>query len=1057
MASLGKQYNGSALKKSRKIIYEEKEKIEQIISIPHKPLNDESRNVPKSICDFSFKDELGEGTFGHVRLAVNKQTGEKVAIKILEKKKILEFEDKIRVEREIKILKCLRHPNIVHLYSVVQTMDNLYIIMEYARGIELFDFIAKRKRIDEITACQIYQQIISGLEYLHKNNIVHRDVKPENLIINKKTKELKIVDFGLSNMFNTERKLLSSSCGSPSYAAPEMLQGHKYRPQPVDVWSSGIVLYAMICGYLPFEDENNDLLYRKICIGKFSIPEHVSSNCKDLLKKILVTDPNKRITIKQIKNHPWFKLYNIKGKLILYEGLFIDKYIIPLDEDIIERMSRQMNIEGDIIRLSVLNNKHNDISTLYYLFLLKKINSNLKSVADLKSDLFKEYTKNKNNIFNNENDQFSNSSKLIQNGKEMRKNDINKKSSNYFNPINDENKKMYSHKKRPVSYGEFNYKSNLNMSNTTKAKKIIDNNNMNNYPSQITDRYNLRQLLRPKNIFENNNNDINEEQEYRQKSERRKVSKKEYNIINKDNKENKDNKKKMKQYNPKDNNEKLEKILSSLKNEIKNKYLGKKDDYNSNDIKLKNYPKENIKEEEYETYNRNSNYYEKKDVKEEEDFENNNNKYNYNNYERDDIKEEEYVPEKNKKIDNFEKKEKEKSSSNLRKKLKNSYFNHLLSNRKKIFNTIDWDDNYQELRDNNKRYNKNANISSKFQNKLMNKNIEAIEENNNNMPNMSFNLKKLTNINNTELLSKNINTDYSLLNDTSPISNTKKKSKNNISIIKPRKNIYSNSNVVKSKYKLKKSVKHYNNKYIKSVSNSKSPVKMNKSCIDINNNENEKQNSNMYKSHNNKFQTENNNNLNIIYEKGNKSLNANNRKNETLNKLKLYQKLKKDKKSVSSNFNDYKNNLETISKKSYDKLKLNLHLYSSFNNKNEEINKRIYNSNRNTEGNYIESIINEENDQKEVAFEPFPLCNIYLSNRHTLKHEIDNILEDSKIKYKNNGFSYLINNDKNEVISIKIKTYYNPSFNIVQIYKKGNEKYVFFDIINKFLSKIKSI
>ena len=1062
MASLGKQYNGSNLKKSRKLIYEEKEKIEQIISIPHKPLNQESKNVPKSICDFSFKDELGEGTFGHVRLAINKQTGEKVAIKILEKKKILEFEDKIRVEREIKILKCLRHPNIVHLYSVVQTMDNLYIIMEYARGIELFDFIAKRKRIDEITACQIYQQIISGLEYLHKNNIVHRDIKPENLIINKKTKELKIVDFGLSNMFNTEKRLLSSSCGSPSYAAPEMLQGHKYRPQPVDVWSSGIVLYAMICGYLPFEDENNDLLYRKICIGKFSIPEHVSSNCKDLLKKILVTDPIKRITIKQIKNHPWFKLYNIKGKLILYEGLFIDKYIIPLDEDIIDKMSRQMNMEGDIIRLSVLNNKHNDISTLYYLFLLKKVNSNLKSVADLKSDLFREYTKNKNNIFNNENDHFNNSSKLIQSGKEIRKNDYNKKSSNFFNHINEENKKLYSHKKRPVSYGEFNYKNTLNMSNTTRAKKIIDVNNINNYPSQMTDRYNLKQILKPKNIFENKNTDINEEQEYRQKSERRKVSKKEYNTINKDTKDNKDNKKKMKQYNPKDNNEKLEKILSSLKNEIKNKYLGKKDDNSTNDIKLKKCQKDNIKEEEYETNNNNVDNYVEKDIKEEEDFDNKN--FNYHNYERDDIKEEEYETEKNKKIDNFEKKEKEKSSSNLRKKLKNSYFNHLLSNRKKIFNTIDWDDNYQELRENNKRFNKNANISSKFQNKLIDKNnIETIEEKNN-IPNLSFNLKKLTNSNfNTELLNKNLNTEYSLLNDTSPISNIKKKSKNNISIIKPRKNIYSNSNVVKSKYKHKKSVKHYNNKYINSVSNSKSPVKMNKSCVDINNNnENEKQNSNMYKSQNNKFQTENKNYLNIIYEKENKSSNTNNRKNETSNKQKLYQKLKKDKKSVSSTFNDYKNNLETISKNSYDKLRLNLHLYSSFNNKNEEINKRIYSSNRNTEENYYESIktihtINEENNQNEVTFEPFPLSNIYISNRHTLKHEIDNILDDYKIKYKNNGFSYLINNDKNEMISIKIKTYYNPSFNIVQIYKKGNEKYVFFDFINKFLSKIKSI
>ena len=477
-----KDYKDSSIKKLKIVKIKEKVKEEEMIYIPHKSLKDESELNQKSICEFALKEQLGEGTFGYVRLAINKQTGEKVAIKILEKKKIFEYEDKIRVEREIKILKSLRHPNIVHLYSVLQTKENLYIIMEYAKGIELFEYIGKKRKIDEQTACHFYQQIISGIEYLHKNSIVHRDIKPENLIIDIKTKDLKIVDFGLSNIFNTEKtKLLSSSCGSPSYAAPEMLQGKSYKPQPVDIWSSGIVLYAMICGYLPFEDDNNDALYRKICIGKYTIPDFVSNKCKDLLKKILVTDPSKRITIKQIKNHPWFKIYNIRGKLVLYEGLFIDKYIIPLDEEIIERISKENNLNEENIKLCILNNKHNDITTLYYLFLQKKINSNMKSVADLKSDLFKEYINNKNNILYKENYNSNNDkNNLNQNNKEIAKDINNKTNYNLFNHI-EQNRRLNSTKKRPISYGEFNFKNNLR-----KSKKK-DLNNSNNYINQISE------------------------------------------------------------------------------------------------------------------------------------------------------------------------------------------------------------------------------------------------------------------------------------------------------------------------------------------------------------------------------------------------------------------------------------------------------------------------------------------------------------------------------------------------------------------------------------------
>ena len=198
-----------------------------------------------------------------------------MAIKILEKSRIREQADIDRVVREIKILKEIDHPNFVKLYEIIENQDRIYLIMEYASGGELFDFIVSKDRLSEKVACMFYNQILDGIEYLHSRGIAHRDLKPENLLLDAEKKNIKIVDFGLSNEYKPGETLITA-CGSPCYAAPEMIAGKRYNGIDVDIWSSGVTLYAMLVGYLPFEDPDTVQLYRKIILGDYETPDHLS-------------------------------------------------------------------------------------------------------------------------------------------------------------------------------------------------------------------------------------------------------------------------------------------------------------------------------------------------------------------------------------------------------------------------------------------------------------------------------------------------------------------------------------------------------------------------------------------------------------------------------------------------------------------------------------------------------------------------------------------------------------------------------------------------------------
>ena len=333
-----------------------------------------------SIGNYLLGRTIGEGTFGKVKLGTHIQTEEKVAIKILEKDRICDVSDVERVSREIHILKLIRHPNIIQLYEVISTQiietpKKLYLIMEYASGGELFDYIVKNNKLKEKEACKFFHQLIAGIEYIHKLHIVHRDLKPENLLLDH-NKNIKIVDFGLSNTYKSN-ELLKTACGSPCYAAPEMIAGKKYVGVQVDIWSAGVILFAAVCGYLPFEDPNTSQLYKKILNGDYQFPKFISPEGKDLIKHILDIEPETRYSIEDTRKHLWFSQVSEEvkpGILVGYDHIIVDPGVL--------KQLEKYGIDLDYTKKCLEANKHNNYTTSYYLLLKKYLQSGGNSIAD---------------------------------------------------------------------------------------------------------------------------------------------------------------------------------------------------------------------------------------------------------------------------------------------------------------------------------------------------------------------------------------------------------------------------------------------------------------------------------------------------------------------------------------------------------------------------------------------------------------------------------------------------------------------------------------------------
>eukprot|EP00834_Sanchytrium_tribonematis_P001010 NODE_21_length_42443_cov_0.822808.p21 type:complete len:245 gc:universal NODE_21_length_42443_cov_0.822808:775-1509(+) len=240
--------------------------------------NPTQKNV---IGNYRLEKTIGSGTYGKVKLAKHVTTNEKFAVKIIDKSNISTQKQIARIQREIRFLKLLQHPHIVKVYEVFESPNQIFIVMEYIQGGELFDYIVAHKRIKEKEARVFYREILSAVDYCHKNGVIHRDLKPENLLLNE-NKNIKIIDFGFGNIFFPDG-LLDTFCGSPFYAAPEMILGKKYEGPEVDMWSLGVILFALLCGHLPFDDENIKELYKKISAGQYTIPNYISNGMNFLI------------------------------------------------------------------------------------------------------------------------------------------------------------------------------------------------------------------------------------------------------------------------------------------------------------------------------------------------------------------------------------------------------------------------------------------------------------------------------------------------------------------------------------------------------------------------------------------------------------------------------------------------------------------------------------------------------------------------------------------------------------------------------------------------------
>jgi len=338
------------------------------------------------IGNYIFEKVIGTGTFASVKLARNVITQNLVAVKVLPKDNLVDLDSLARFQREVNLLKDLDHPLIAEFYELLDDDFNFYILMEYVANGNLLDFVNNSGELSEKDARHYFSQLICVLEYLHEEkSIAHRDLKAENVLLDRHN-NIRLIDFGLSNIFTTGNPMLKTACGSPAYAPPEMIKGEKYDVM-ADIWSAGILLYAMIMGELPFEDDNMQRLLQKIVYTEPKYPSSISPSLKDLFQKILTKDPKARATIYEIKTHPWFTGFGhnhffdnqIKQNPLL-KIFCSDNGKLLIDENVINEI-QEYGIDTSNLENNIKHNRYDHVVALYRMIKKERIIENMRTLS----------------------------------------------------------------------------------------------------------------------------------------------------------------------------------------------------------------------------------------------------------------------------------------------------------------------------------------------------------------------------------------------------------------------------------------------------------------------------------------------------------------------------------------------------------------------------------------------------------------------------------------------------------------------------------------------------
>ena len=444
-------------------------------------IKEQNIEIPKlkEIGNYKLGQEIGSGAFGKVILGKHIPTEEKVAIKILDKYILNQTPDDYQlVKQELSILKIVKHKNIVQLYEILETPRHIFIVMEYCEGGDIMNYILTRERLSENESLKFFHQLINALYYLHSQNIAHRDIKIDNLLLDSNY-DLKLIDFGLSTKYSDD-ELLNQPCGTIVYAAPEVLNYKDYHGMLADVWSCGIVLYGMLSGFLPFGDSDDEINKKKVLEGKIRMPKFFSDGAKSLLRHMLDINPLTRYTLDDIMEHPWFN----KNKFNITPGIIVGINSIPIDKKILD-LCVTYNLDRNKVENSVVNNKFNNESAVYYLLVQKMKKMGKDSVSDLCSQKYIEYMINEgnqflnfsiNNNYSKDKDNLNEQNKQNQIIIERKRNKVLNGFRNNYNSLNIDNDNKYSNSNLGgISESKKRNKKLINIENNFKDNTINPN------------------------------------------------------------------------------------------------------------------------------------------------------------------------------------------------------------------------------------------------------------------------------------------------------------------------------------------------------------------------------------------------------------------------------------------------------------------------------------------------------------------------------------------------------------------------------------------------------